>query len=51
MWPLADGGPHWSGNLQVIPAEENWSKSASVCEDTKATIIKSLYTFESERSI
>ena len=51
MWPLSDGGPHWSGNLQVIPAEENMSKHASVCEDTKATIIKSLYTFESERSI
>ena len=51
MWPLADGGPHWSGNLQIIPAEENMSKSASVCEETKATIIKSLYTFESERSI
>jgi len=51
MWPLADGGPHWSGNLQVIPAEENMSKKASVCEETKATIIKSLYTFESERSI
>ena len=51
MWPLNDGGPHWSGNLQVIPAEENLSKNASVCEDTKATIIKSLYTFESERSI
>ena len=51
MWPLADGGPHWSGNLQVIPAEENMSKSASVCEDTKATIIKSLYTFESEIAI
>ena len=51
MWPLADGGPHWSGNLQVIPAEENLSKSASVCEETKNTIIKSLYTFESERAI
>jgi hypothetical protein len=51
MWPLADGGPHWSGNLQVIPAEENLSKNASVCEETRATIIKSLYTFESERSI
>ena len=51
MWPLADGGPHWSGNLQVIPAEENLSKSASVCEDTKSTIIKSLYTFESDRAI
>lgn len=51
MWPLNDGGPHWSGNLQVIPAEENLSKHASVCEDTKATIIKSLYTFESDRAI
>ena len=51
MWPIADGGPHWSGNLQVIPAAENISKSASVCEKTKATIIKSLHTFESERSI
>ena len=51
MWPLSDGGPHWSGNLQVIPAEENLSKNASVCEDTKGTIIKSLYTFESEMPI
>jgi hypothetical protein len=51
MWPLSDGGPHWSGNLQIIPAEENMSKHASVCEETKTTIIKSLYTFESERSI
>ena len=51
MWPLADGGPHWSGNLQVIPAEENLSKNASVCEDTKATVIQSLYSFESERPI
>jgi len=51
MWPLSDGGPHWSGNLQVIPAEENLRKSSSVCEETKATIIKSLYIFESERSI
>ena len=51
MWPLADGGPHWSGNLQVIPAEENLSKSASVCEDIKATVIQSLYSFESDRPI
>ena len=51
MWPLADGGPHWSGNLQVIPAKENLSKSASVCEETRSTILKSLDTFESERSI
>jgi hypothetical protein len=51
MWPLNDGGPHWSGNLQVIPAYDNLSKNASVCEDTKNTVIKSLYTFESERNI
>ena len=51
MWPLSDGGPHWSGNLQVITAKENLSKHASVCEDTKDTIIKSLYTFESDRAI
>ena len=51
MWPLSDGGPHWSGNLQVIPAYDNLSKHASVCEDTKTTIIKSLYTFESDRAI
>ena len=51
MWPLADGGPHWSGNLQVIPAKENMSKHASVCEETKATIIKSLYTFDTSSPI
>lgn len=51
MWPLADGGPHWSGNLQIIPAEENLSKNASVCEATKANIIKSLYSFESDKPI
>ena len=51
MWPLADGGPHWSGNLQVIPAEENLRKNASVCEDIKATVIQSLYSFESDRPI
>tara|TARA_B110000858_G_scaffold36937_1_gene41580 strand:+ start:1240 stop:1842 length:603 start_codon:yes stop_codon:yes gene_type:complete len=51
MWPLSDGGPHWSGNLQVIPAKENLSKSASVCEETKATIIKSLYTFDTSSPI
>jgi len=51
MWPLADGGPHWSGNLQVITAYENLSKNASVCETTKSTIIKSLESFQSERPI
>ena len=38
MWPLADGGPHWSGNLQIIPAEENLSKHAKVDPAIKATI-------------
>ena len=42
MWPLSDGGPHWSGNLQVIPAQENLSKSASVDEEIKATIKEGL---------
>jgi hypothetical protein len=42
MWPLADGGPHWSGNLQIIPAEDNLRKHAKVCENTKATIKESL---------
>lgn len=38
MWPLADGGPHWSGNLQIIPAKENLSKGAAVDPAIKATI-------------
>ena len=42
MWPLSDGGPHWSGNLQIITAEENLSKFASVCEETKKVIQESL---------
>ena len=38
MWHLADGGPHWSGNLQIIPAEENIKKRAKVDPAIKATI-------------
>jgi hypothetical protein len=38
MWPLADGGPHWSGNLQIITAEENVKKRAKVDPAIKATI-------------
>ena len=38
MWPLVDGGPHWSGNLQIIPAEENLNKGATVDPAIKATI-------------
>jgi len=42
MWPLADGGPHWSGNLQIITAEENLSKSTKVCKLMKKNIRDSL---------
>jgi len=38
MWPLSDGGPHWSGNLQIITATENISKNAIVDPNIKATI-------------
>jgi len=42
MWPLSDGGPHWSGNLQIIPAKENLTKGTSVCKVTKRNIKDSL---------
>ena len=42
IWPLSKGGPHWSGNLQIITAEENLSKNASFCEDTARIIQESL---------
>ena len=42
MWPLSDGGPHWSGNLQVIPAKENLAKHAKVDEQVKKTIQEAL---------
>tara|TARA_B100001094_G_scaffold295410_1_gene316753 strand:+ start:1066 stop:1647 length:582 start_codon:yes stop_codon:yes gene_type:complete len=38
MWPLSDGGPHWSGNLQIITAEENLRKQAKIDSNIKATI-------------
>ena len=38
MWPLSDGGPHWSGNLQIITATENVRKQAKVDPNIKATI-------------
>lgn len=42
MWPLVDGGPHWSGNLQVITAKDNLSKGRTVDEDVKRTIQEGL---------
>ena len=38
MWPLSDGGPHWSGNLQIITATENLSKRNIVDPSIKDTI-------------
>jgi hypothetical protein len=38
MWPLSDGGPHWSGNLQIITAKENLTKHAYVCPELKRNI-------------
>jgi len=38
MWPLSDGGPHWSGNLQVLTATENLKKGAKVCPIIKKQI-------------
>ena len=38
MWPISDGGPHWSGNLQIITATENMSKNDKVDPNIKATI-------------
>ena len=42
MWPMSDGGPHWSGNLQIITAHENKSKNASVDLELKHNIQQSL---------
>ena len=42
MWPMSDGGPHWSGNLQIITAYENISKHASVDLELKHNIQQSL---------
>lgn len=42
MWPLSKGGPHWSGNLQIITATENLSKKDKLCKITKKNIKDSL---------
>ena len=42
MWPMSDGGPHWSGNLQIITAHENMSKHTSVDLEVKHNIQQSL---------
>jgi 5-methylcytosine-specific restriction endonuclease McrA len=42
IWPLSKGGPHWSGNLQILTATENLSKSDKVCKTLKKNIKASL---------
>jgi 5-methylcytosine-specific restriction endonuclease McrA len=42
IWPLSKGGPHWSGNLQIITAEENLRKGDSIYEKTARVIQESL---------
>lgn len=42
MWPLSDGGPHWSGNLQVIPGKDNLKKGSTVCPVTKQNVQEAL---------
>jgi 5-methylcytosine-specific restriction endonuclease McrA len=49
IWPLSKGGPHWSGNLQIITAEENLSKGDSLCEETARVIQESLDEYISAR--
>lgn len=38
MWPLSKGGPHWSGNLQIITASANFEKHAKLDMGIKKTI-------------
>jgi len=45
MWPLDADGPHWSGNLQIITAEENLRKGAKVDPQIKEVIKHSLEIF------
>jgi 5-methylcytosine-specific restriction endonuclease McrA len=51
MWPLSDGGPHWSGNLQIITATENAIKHAKVDPNIKATIQEMLIEEEEMRYV
>lgn len=48
MWPLSDGGPHWSGNLQIITAKENMIKGRKVCDLIKKSIRESLSIISKE---
>jgi hypothetical protein len=42
MWPVSNGGPEWSGNMQIITARENLTKNASVDLELKHNIQQSL---------
>ena len=51
MWPLAKGGPEWSGNLQIITAHENAVKQAKLCPELKRNIQQSLKELENDLHI
>ena len=38
MWPLSDGGVHWSGNLQILTAVANLEKGSYSCPKLKKQI-------------
>ena len=38
MWPLSDGGVHWSGNLQILTAVANMEKGSYSCPKLKKQI-------------
>ena len=48
MWPLSDGGPHWSGNLQILTATKNLEKGAYSCPKLKKQMKLNLKEAESE---
>jgi 5-methylcytosine-specific restriction endonuclease McrA len=51
MWPLSRGGPEWSGNMQIITAQENLSKHAKLCPELKRNIQQSLKELENDLHI
>jgi len=48
MWPLSDGGPHWSGNLQILTATKNLEKGAYSCPKLKKQMKLNLKEAENE---
>jgi len=42
MWPLSKGGPHWSGNLQILLKQDNVRKNNSLDNTVKDCISEGL---------